>query len=543
MKWEHKIGIGITCTFLCLIGAVIGLKMQEQTPPESSKVAAADPVESTPETSEPKSSISFDDLGMPPLDPPPAPQANASGDPPRRDLSPDNRTKANEPSQKNAMKSVRGDVPTASAGTNGTPIVSAAPPLAVESPPTARPVKGADEWGQSSSQSKEKKSKSAPAAPISDLKPASSSLPLSPEAKKQQPPNQPASSVIVPAGSIEPALEPLEPQKPVAAPPSPPTTPTSTRPGTVSPPTPPVAANSTNSAPPPAPAMPPFLSQQPTNAPKAPDPKEKEKAPLLAPIPAPVKSSEMPPPSAPPAQPPAPAATPAIVSPTPAAPAPVPAPTAPPPLPAPTAPPPSTPAPGPVIISGPTATPAPTPPASSPPPPPKPPTDGSTFIPANPPAASGPVGVNPAPLPLPVMPPSSPLASASDKPLAPQPASNRPSVTVYDEQDYSCRPGDTWEGVSKQFYMTDRYAKALQRHNQNHARASERMKDSGQLAAGERIFVPQSYVLEERYADAIVKPAAAPASTTMPVVYPSGSPATPAAPLPPMNGAAPPPKP
>jgi hypothetical protein len=500
MKWEHKIGIGITCTFLCLIGAVIGLKMQEQTPPESPKVAATDPGESAPPPSETKSTITFDDLGMPPPDsPPPSPRGNTSGDPPRRDPSPDNRTKANEPSQKNAMNPARGDVPTAGAATKGTPIVSAAPPLAVEPPPTARPVKGADEWGQSSSQSKEKKSKSAPATPISDLKPASSSLPLSPEAKNQQPPNQPASSVIVPAGSIEPALEPLEPQKPVAAPPSPP--------GTGSPPTPPAAVNSTNGAPPPEPAMPPYFSQQSTNAPKTPDPKAKEKATPLAPTPAPVKPSEMPAPYAPPAL--APAVTPAIESPTPASPPPPP-----------TAPPPSMPAAGPVIISGPTSTPAPTPPAS-PPPPPKPPAEGSSFIPDNPSAASGPVGVKPAPLPLPVMPPSAPLPSAPDKPASPQLVSSGPSVTVYDEQDYSCRPGDTWEGISKQFYMTDRYAKALQRHNQNHARASDRIKDNGQLAAGERIFVPQSYVLERRYADAIV-PAAAPASTT-----------TPPAPLPP----------
>lgn len=117
-------------------------------------------------------------------------------------------------------------------------------------------------------------------------------------------------------------------------------------------------------------------------------------------------------------------------------------------------------------------------------------------------------------------------------------------MTVYDEQDYSCRAGDTWEQLSKQFYMTDRYAKALQRHNQNHARASERMKDNGQLAQGERIFVPQAYVLAERYADAIPKPAAAPASTTMPATFvaPSGSsPPAPPAPLPPTNGAAPPP--
>jgi hypothetical protein len=32
MKLEHKIGIAITCTFLCLTGAVIGLKMQQEQP-------------------------------------------------------------------------------------------------------------------------------------------------------------------------------------------------------------------------------------------------------------------------------------------------------------------------------------------------------------------------------------------------------------------------------------------------------------------------------------------------------------------------------
>lgn len=106
---------------------------------------------------------------------------------------------------------------------------------------------------------------------------------------------------------------------------------------------------------------------------------------------------------------------------------------------------------------------------------------------------------------------------------------------VYDEQDYSCQGGDTWEGISKRFYMTDRYAKALQRHNQNHARASEQMARTGQPAPGERIFVPQAYVLEERYADAVSKPATAPSSATMPATFvaPNGSPPpAPPAPLP-----------
>jgi hypothetical protein len=531
MKWEHKAGIGITCTFLCLIGAVIGLKMQEQTTPESPTVAAADPGEPTPSTPEPKSSISFES-DLPPFgSSPPAPGENASDDDPHPQglagrVPTHDKTKENEPSGKKATKSGKDDDPAPSAGAKGTPIVSAAPSPPVEPPPTARAVKGADEWGKSSSKSKEQKPNPAPAAPINDPKSASPSLPLTPEVNKPKPPNQPAPSMIVPAGgSIEPATAPMEPQKPVATSPPPPAAPPSTSLGTVSPPTPPAAANSTNSATQPELALPSYFAQQPTNAPKAPDPKEKDKPAPLVPTPATVKQPEMPALSAPPAQMPAtaPAVTPAIVPPTPASPPPPPAP------PAPTSPPPLMPTPSPVIISGPTFTPTPAYPAS--PPPPKAPADGSSFIPDNPPAASGPVGVRPAPLPLPV-PPSSPLASAPEKPVAPQVISYGPSVTVYDEQDYSCRPGDTWEKISKQFYMTERYAKALQRHNQNHARASDRIKDNGQLAPGERIFVPQSYVLEHRYADVIPIPAAAPASTATPVVYPSGSPTTPPAPLP-----------
>jgi hypothetical protein len=115
-----------------------------------------------------------------------------------------------------------------------------------------------------------------------------------------------------------------------------------------------------------------------------------------------------------------------------------------------------------------------------------------------------------------------------------QPISKGPSVTVYDEQEYVCKAGDRWESISKDFYMgTDQFARALQRHNQNHFRASERMAKTGQLAPGERIFIPQSHVLEEKYADAIIKPAAAAAPTTVPARFDSQSSSSPPPPPPP----------
>jgi hypothetical protein len=154
----------------------------------------------------------------------------------------------------------------------------------------------------------------------------------------------------------------------------------------------------------------------------------------------------------------------------------------------------------------------------------------------------------PPPLPLPTPLPSAPLGSGSDKPAAsastrlpPQPASKGPSVISYDEQEYVCQSTDTWESLSKQFFLgTDRYARALQRHNQNHARASDPMSRTGKVQPGERIFIPQSYILEEKYADAIPHPAVAPASATMPATStsPGSSPSVP--PPPPANSSAPP---
>jgi len=110
-------------------------------------------------------------------------------------------------------------------------------------------------------------------------------------------------------------------------------------------------------------------------------------------------------------------------------------------------------------------------------------------------------------------------------------------VKVFDEVEHVCQPNDTFEAISKKYFMgSPNYAKALQRHNQNHARASEQMTQTGKLTPGERIYVPQAYILEERYADAIPKSAAAPASSTVPAAFVS-----PGTPPPPVASPSPPP--
>lgn len=107
---------------------------------------------------------------------------------------------------------------------------------------------------------------------------------------------------------------------------------------------------------------------------------------------------------------------------------------------------------------------------------------------------------------------------------------------AYDEIEHVCKANESFESLSKQYYMgSPNYAKALQRHNQQHTRASKRMEETGQITPGEKVFIPQAYILEKRYADTISKPAVPPSSGTVPATFfpTTGSPPPIAAPTPP----------
>jgi nucleoid-associated protein YgaU len=95
-----------------------------------------------------------------------------------------------------------------------------------------------------------------------------------------------------------------------------------------------------------------------------------------------------------------------------------------------------------------------------------------------------------------------------------RPASNEPAVTVYDEQTYTAQPGDTFESISKKFLNSGNYSKALQMHNQNHARAGREMSNTGKLTPGEKIYIPPVGILEQRYAGAIANTAPPSIQTT-----------------------------
>jgi hypothetical protein len=157
----------------------------------------------------------------------------------------------------------------------------------------------------------------------------------------------------------------------------------------------------------------------------------------------------------------------------------------------------------------------------------------------------------PAPLPLP-QPPSSPAAEATDSGrVKPMPAASTPPLTkpatlaepqviVFTEKEYSCQPSDTFEALSKRFYNTEKYAAALRRHNQNHARASYQMGSSGQITPGEKIFIPPADVLDQRYPDAVGKPPLSSAPAAVPASFnATGSP--PPRPLAPLSPSAAPP--
>lgn len=106
-------------------------------------------------------------------------------------------------------------------------------------------------------------------------------------------------------------------------------------------------------------------------------------------------------------------------------------------------------------------------------------------------------------------------------------------MQVFDEYEYVCKQNDSFESISKQFFMSENYAKALQRYNQNHARTSDQMQKTGKLTAGEKIFIPQTGILEQRYADAIPKPSS-PAAPPIPPpsVVPASATSTPPSPNP-----------
>ncbi len=623
MKLEHKIGIGIVCTFLCLCGAVIGLKMQEQTPsPEAHALAGGDPKSKTPEepTKSPESPKEEGDKVVGtndgvdkakkgnPLD------GTKSAPKPIDPIAPSNPI----PTVKNPSSGPGlGDFPSRSSnlpkptpippgGLTGAQLNGAnnSPSASDNPPPLTRPkVEGSSEFGNYTPLSSPKKnvdkstsstgpgnSGSAMPKPIGPTSTGSVSTPSQPSIvrtsasdnvgtgtplmpfgsgnKDQATPatskagsNSPASGTtlggptstlpkttaahtnisgvgITPpptgtpslgAGSIGPkppattspgggsgisptgtgtpspigasTSSPTTPSKPSSSPASSGVPPylmpgstgnaasgggTSLQPGGP----PPLATNSTSIPLPTSPSSTPTPVPLPSSTPSGSPPPSSLMPSTSKPIPPPSFSTPNPTPMSPstsgvPPLSPSTSSTPPLSPSTSSAPPLSPSTSSAPPLSPPAS---NTPPPLPTLT-----------------PPPAPVDGGSSFVPDSTTSSPRPLSAAPALIPV-------PIGGSSSKP---RPATNEPAVTVYDEQTYTAQSGDTFESISKKFLNSGNYAKALQMHNQNHARAGREMANAGKLTPGEKIYIPPTSILEQRYAGAI-------ASGSPPTIVPAG---------------------
>jgi hypothetical protein len=91
-------------------------------------------------------------------------------------------------------------------------------------------------------------------------------------------------------------------------------------------------------------------------------------------------------------------------------------------------------------------------------------------------------------------------------------APTQPQVVTFDEESYRSGPGDTFQSISEKFYHSKVYDQALILFNRDHPMSA----GSGATPQpGQTIFIPPLSILEERYPQALptltpVKPAAAP---------------------------------
>ncbi len=83
--------------------------------------------------------------------------------------------------------------------------------------------------------------------------------------------------------------------------------------------------------------------------------------------------------------------------------------------------------------------------------------------------------------------------------VQPPPAYKPSQVKVYDEVRHLCAPTDSMQTISQYYYKDARYADALLAHNRNHALANSALKSDPPVLRGAYIYVPDLWVLQEKY--------------------------------------------
>jgi hypothetical protein len=90
---------------------------------------------------------------------------------------------------------------------------------------------------------------------------------------------------------------------------------------------------------------------------------------------------------------------------------------------------------------------------------------------------------------------SLPAVREPARPAVPRPAG---SVTVHAYTEYTCQAGDTLQSISQRAYGSERYANALSNYNRRDA-APNTLSESGDIKAGGVIFLPDKRHLEDAY--------------------------------------------
>jgi LysM repeat protein len=115
-----------------------------------------------------------------------------------------------------------------------------------------------------------------------------------------------------------------------------------------------------------------------------------------------------------------------------------------------------------------------------------------------------------------------PIDSARDTaPARPVAAPAQVEMSTY--LPVKIQTGDTFKELSKRYYSSDKYDKALEQYNRNHGEASDAMQQEGTLVPGEKAFVPSKTYLEKHYRSAIPDLPAETPATPMPTPEVRGS--------------------
>jgi hypothetical protein len=90
-----------------------------------------------------------------------------------------------------------------------------------------------------------------------------------------------------------------------------------------------------------------------------------------------------------------------------------------------------------------------------------------------------------------------PLDAVPDATARPTAAPAQVEMSTY--LTIKVQTGDTFKELSKRYYSSENYDKALEQYNRNHGEANDAMQREGTLVAGEKVFIPSKIYLEKHY--------------------------------------------